>query len=151
MLYHADDGHAEIAIEAASAQAAAQEYVDTGDWGPIDETTWIDVRVWPADGERRDGEVITIELEPDDPACTHDDGHDWQSPHEIVGGISENPGCWGHGGGVIIEEVCLHCGCARTTDTWAQRRDTGEQGLRSLRYEAGKYAEQVRALRERQS
>ena len=32
-------------------------------------------------------------------------------------------------------EVCRHCGCKRTTDTWAQNRETGEQGLREVSYE----------------
>ena len=45
----------------------------------------------------------------------------------------------GHGGGVIIREVCAHCGAYQVTDTWAERSDTGEQGLRSVKYlEAGK-------------
>ena len=39
------------------------------------------------------------------------------------------------GGGVVIAEVCVQCGCKRTTDTWAQDRSTGEQGLTSVGYE----------------
>jgi hypothetical protein len=40
----------------------------------------------------------------------------------------------GHGGGVIIREVCAHCGKYRVTDTWAQRMDTGAQGLEAVEY-----------------
>ena len=34
----------------------------------------------------------------------------------------------------MITEVCAQCGRYRVTDTWAQCRDTGEQGLRSVTY-----------------
>lgn len=81
-----------------------------------------------------DREHYTIALDPDEPECIEAE-HDWRTPHEIVGGCSENPGVWGHGGGVTIHEICRHCGLQRHTDTWAQRPDTGEQGLRSVRYE----------------
>lgn len=40
-----------------------------------------------------------------------------------------------HGGGVVVREVCAVCGCYRETDSWAQRPDTGEQGLKSIAYE----------------
>jgi hypothetical protein len=75
---------------------------------------------------------VTTTIDPDEPDCTGD-GHDWQSP-EMLGGLSENPGVVGHGGGVIVTEVCAHCGRYRTTDTWAQNRSTGEQGLTSVEY-----------------
>lgn len=45
-IFLCDDGNAEIEIEADSAQDAAQEYVDGGDWGQITETIWINVHVW---------------------------------------------------------------------------------------------------------
>jgi hypothetical protein len=57
----------------------------------------------------------------------------------LVGGIEENPGVWGHGGGVVINEACVRCGCGRTTDTWAQDPSTGRQGLESVAYEEGAY------------
>lgn len=65
--------------------------------------------------------------------------HDWQAPYGIVGGIEDNPGCWGHGGGVVYHEVCMRCGLTRTTDTWAQRPDNGEQGLTAVSYDADKF------------
>lgn len=123
---------------------AAQEYVDDGDWGDQSMTSWIDVATWregweiDEDGETSevqvDEETHTIEIQPEEPDCEADK-HDWRAPFELLGGIEENPGCWGHGGGVIYREVCAHCGVYRVTDTWAQRRDTGEQGLRSIEYE----------------
>lgn len=88
------------------------------------------------DGENQ--EIITID--PDEPDCTDDDGHDWQSP-EWLGGCSENPGIWGNGGGVIIETVCMICGCKKTTDTWAQ--DHRGRRVEKVSYDEGYYAEKV--------
>ena len=53
-----------------------------------------------------------------EPECTHADGHSWHRPHEIVGGIEENPGVFGSGGGILTRDVCRHCGLIRETDTW---------------------------------
>lgn len=85
------------------------------------------------------------DLEPECPE-SEDGAHDWQAPYEIVGGIKENPGVWGNGGGVIIYGCCMRCGCRRTTDTWAQDMSTGEQGLRAVTYEPGYYADDLRRL-----
>lgn len=41
--YICDDGNGELEIEADSAQEAAQEYVDRGDWG--NDGGWVDVYV----------------------------------------------------------------------------------------------------------
>lgn len=96
-------------------------------------TIWIDVRVrCEATDEEGSATVVCHQPEPD---CADGHGHDWRAPLEIVGGIADNPGVWGHGGGVKIHEVCSHCGAHRHTDTWAQRPDTGEQGLTSVSYE----------------
>jgi hypothetical protein len=80
-----------------------------------------------------------VQLDPEEPPCGHKrhpnpEGHDWQSPHEVVGGLKENPGVQGHGGGVTIEEVCARCGTYKVTDTWAQDMTDGEQGLTSTAY-----------------
>ncbi len=145
-IYHADDGNAEIEIEAETALGAAREYVETGDWGDDrTETVWIDILVWEEGETREDGEWHTITLDPEEPECNCEDGHDWQTPYSILGGMKENPGVWGPGGGVVYNEVCMHCGCQKQTDTWAQRPDTGEQGLYSVKYTAGHYAEELKA------
>lgn len=124
---------------------AARDGADRANYNDAGGTLWIDVRVrCELTGEE---ESDTVQLDADEPECEDGEEHDWQSPVEIVGGIKENPGVWGHGGGVIIHEVCLRCGCKRTTDTWAQRPDTGEQGLHSVSYEPGVYADEVSALR----
>jgi hypothetical protein len=148
---HADDGNAELMYPDTTAEDAANEYIESGDWGDRDETQWIKVYTWiegiDAKGEivRINDESYLITLDPIEPDCDGDQEHDWQSPYEIVGGIKENPGVWGHGGGVTITEVCIHCGCERFTDTWAQNPETGEQGLTSVAYTEGKYADEVSA------
>lgn len=114
-----------IAIE------AAREWVEEGDYDDITRTIWCDADLRSETGYE---ERVTVSISPREPACRRGREHDWQSPHEIVGGLAENPGVWGHGGGVTIDEVCAHCGCERRTDTWAQRLDTGEQGLTSIEY-----------------
>ncbi len=79
------------------------------------------------DCESVPSETLTITIEPDEPQCSHDDGHVW-----------EETGVRGNGGGVICTDICAHCGTRRVTDTWAQRRDTGEQGLASTKYLAAR-------------
>lgn len=143
-----DDSGTEVDIEALTTKEAAQEYVDDGDWGESDKTWWCSVTtVELVDGEPDDDtrESHTITVDPPEPSCTAAE-HDWKSPHVIVGGLKENPGVFGSGGGVKIHEVCVHCGCERVTDTWAQNPSNGEQGLRSVAYDAHKYADEVAAL-----
>jgi len=140
-------GNAEVHYpHADSGREAAEEYVSDGDWGdPEAGTSWVGVSVWRqgqvADDDgaleevRVDYESHTITIEPEEPSCRAGHDHEWCSPYEVLGGLRENPGCWGHGGGVIVREVCRHCGVYRVTDTWAQDPDTGEQGLTGVSYE----------------
>lgn len=121
------------AESAAEAIAIARDNVDRSNYSGSTGTLWISVRVSCEEtGEVEDDDVT---LHEDEPACADDETHDWQSPHCLVGGLTENPGVHGNGGGVIITEVCRHCGTKRVTDTWAQNPDTGEQGLESVEYE----------------
>ncbi len=135
--YLSEEGEGYDAIEASSAEEAlyvARNNVDRSNYPDADERTiWIKVRVQCPETEEAD--FATVALDPDEPECDDDAGHDWQSPHRLVGGLAENPGIHGHGGGVIITRVCMRCGCKRVTDTWAQNPDTGEQGLESVSYE----------------
>ena len=137
MLYLVNDGNCAIEIDAASSSEAAQIYVDDGDWEPCNKTWWCHVTTW----QEQDGEVINQEshmvaVDPDEPSCDAD-YHEWYSPHSLVGGLKENPGVFGHGGGVVVVEICRHCGLTKTTDTWAQCRQTGIQGLTSIEYNSG--------------
>jgi len=110
------------------AQHCAEMAVGSG--GDSDQPiTWrysAEIEAVDADGDRVtvEGHGDAIEEPPAAECEEADDGeHDWCSPHEVVGGIAENPGVWGNGGGVIITEVCRHCGTYRTTDTWATGHD----------------------------
>jgi len=129
--YHYTTIEAEDAKEALSIATGA---VDGASYSVEGSTIWVDVEV----RHQLTGDSLsaTVPVHPDVPECTEGrDDHDWQVPFSVLGGLSENPGVWGHGGGVIVREVCAHCGRYRETDTWAQRPSTGEQGLTSIRYE----------------
>lgn len=136
MKYICTDGNAEIEIEADDAREAAQEYVDGGDWGSDEKTFWVTVHCTDEDG---DTERVKIEVEPTEPACEGDAEHNWQAPYEVLGGLKENPGVWGSGGGVKYTMLCKRCGCGKHVDTWAQDSNDGEQGLTSVEYVAGEY------------
>jgi len=86
-------------------------------------------------------ETGSVEIQPTEPECCDGD-HEWESPIGVVGGIKENPGVWGHGGGVVIQELCVKCGCGKTTDTWAQSCH-GEQGLHAVSYTVGQYTDAI--------
>lgn len=142
-------------IEAESLREAldqAAAWARDGDWPIDDRTIWVRVEVTATEADEDDyteSGSIRVAIDPEEPECDGGTEHDWQSPVEIVGGIAENPGVWGHGGGVTITECCMHCGCARMTDTWAQDPETGEQGLESVSYEPGRYADEIPRRAER--
>jgi hypothetical protein len=152
--YARDDSGYEMEMEGCEdAEGAAQAYVDGGDWNQEEQTgtSWVTVRGY-LKGIDCDGDECCVSefqddiaIEQPEPNCLDGENHDWQSPYSIVGGIKENPGVWGHGGGVIIKEVCMLCGCQKVTDTWAQNPSNGQQGLTSVKYTEGEYTEQVNA------
>ena len=88
---------------------------------------------WDPEAETWDRvESVTAEIDPTPPECEEDKEHDWQSPHEVVGGIEENPGVWGNAGGVIVTEVCAHCGAYKVTNTWDQSE--GPEPVTTIQY-----------------
>ena len=86
--------------------------------------------VWPV----HDGSGSTVADE-DDLPTEGDEGHAWRSPHALVGGLKENPGVFGSGGGVTIHEVCVRCGLHRHTDTWDQSWTGTGEPVETVRYE----------------
>jgi hypothetical protein len=131
-----EEGYEYETITADSADEAleiAKGNVDRSNYSEAEGTIWIDVRVRNTITGEED--CATVTLEPDAPNCEDGQDHDWCSPYSVLGGLKENPGVWGHGGGVIIKTVCAHCGCYCITDTWAQNPSNGEQGLESTTYE----------------
>jgi hypothetical protein len=131
------------------AETRAEAIAEAAEWvRDIESTIWVTAYVTEhtvdEDGDdcsedisSRSVSIDPVEpsCDPVEPSCDPGEEHDWRSPLSLLGGCEENPGVWGNGGGVIIAEVCAHCGCKRMTDTWAQRPDTGEQGLESVSYE----------------
>lgn len=139
----ADDGNYAAEYEDQdSLKEAANEYVSEDyDFENNNVTQWITVCAWNrytlGDYSLDDEESIEsfeVELPPVEPDCSEEE-HEWVSPYDVVGGLKENPGVWGKGGGVIYNEVCKHCGCLKVTDTWAQNPTNGVQGLTSVRFE----------------
>ena len=131
-----DESGEHVEIAATSAEEAAREYV-LGGWPDTEETTWwAHIHVEDPDGCV---EVVRVPVHPEEPRCTSADGHDWQTPHDLVGGSPENPGVYGSGGGVKLHEACVRCGCGRVTDTWATDPADGRQGLEAITYEPHRY------------
>lgn len=108
-------------IRATDAEEAIDKYLDGGDWTPDEGgTVWYTITACDRDGERAERKVA---FDPPEPKCTDGHSHDWASPR-----------VHGHGGGVIVHEVCTHCGLHKYTDTWATDPSDGEQGLTSVEY-----------------
>jgi hypothetical protein len=144
-----EDSGAEETIEAESMEDALEQAEKWASEGEVDTSEGtVYGTVYVRDTLTDEQEDATVTFEPAEPECTHDEGHDWQTPHEILGGIEENPGCWGHGGGVKYTEVCMRCGCGKHVDTWAQNSSTGEQGLTSTSYTEGEYADAAEKITE---
>ena len=125
-------------------QGAAEEWYSTV--YAEESTDWYDYYVYEKDA-LVDGNLDTdnydaihegtITIHPTEPTCDDDRGHNWDARQDIEGGLAENPGVWGHSGGVKINEHCTRCNATKSKDTWAQRSDTGEQGLTSISYGTG--------------
>ena len=115
-----DDAGYPHEISAETAEEAARVFVSDTDWPTESKTYWISVLV------RRDGEegaCVKVAIEPQEPDCNDGSAHAW-----------EDGTVRGNGGGVVIAERCSVCDLQRITDTWAQCRVTGEQGLESTEY-----------------
>lgn len=121
--YRVSDGNAHVPAETREqAMEIAESWIDSGDWEPEAETWWTTVHVYDDEAGEKIHEV-EHQIDPEEPECDGE-GHEWR-----------DLGTWGHGGGVVVRDRCLHCGWQRVTNTWATRPDNGEQGLRSLAFE----------------
>lgn len=98
------------------------EYLETF-W---EDVSWVRIDKNGDDIEGTEDEE-TFAVDPPEPPCRRAE-HRWRE---------ESTQC--HGGGVVIQYRCRHCGLVREYDSWAQRRDTGEQGLRSVTYDMTEY------------
>lgn len=105
-------------------------------WG-CEGDVWVDGHAYPEDEDTDRIETSLDYLPPLAPDCADGHEHEWIAPHSVLGGLKENPGVWGHGGGIVYEELCEHCHVKRVTDTWATNPINGTQGHRVVRYESG--------------
>lgn len=133
-----DDTRAVMWTAAASAAEAAAEYVEGAEWGDrLSDWRWEGraARYCVVLGRRRhliallDEQPVSVVVPADEPDCTDPEGHDWQSPHAVVGGLKENPGVWSSGATLHVTEVCTRCGWYRTrevhtADGWSRTRYT---------------------------
>lgn len=153
---------AEKAIQAEGLRDAkdqAKDWVQGGSYGDIESTIWVDVDICEQeeDGSLITVATVTVAIDPEEPPCLPDEEderlaafpidagekHRWRTPHRIVGGSKENPGVWGHAGGTMGVSVCTRCGCGKHWDGWAQRPDTGEQGLDSVSFTAKQFFDEL--------
>lgn len=137
-----DNMHLPVTTSDGAADAIAAAY-DRPD--PESPTSWIEVRTFrlgvtvedDEDGQPQPALFVLRArnlrraIDPREPA----QAHDWQSPHEVVGGIKENPGVRGNAGGVVMVEVCSRTGWYKITDTWATDPADGTQGHTSIRFQ----------------
>lgn len=128
-----DDGHLSGAVITAGDMAEAIETAtDTWQAGSFDVKCLIDVRVAALDDEGEEtGEVefVAVECGEDEPepCCVDEAGHDWQSPHEVVGGSDSNPGVWSVGGTAIeVKHCCSRCGRYRRETAYGSQRNPGQ-------------------------
>lgn len=141
-----EQGYVFDTVEADDAESALDDAgepsrCDYGDDPGTTWTTWWAVNV----DDSADYAERTYQMDEDEPECEEGKEHDWQCPPDIVGGIKENPGVWGHGGGIILKRCCMNCGCLQETDTWAQNPSNGTQGHTTVRYEPGYYSDELTA------
>lgn len=126
-----DDGSSETikAENMEEAKIKAEENWQSGSW---DGKSIISVRVAELDEDGDEtGEVewINVECGEDEPEpdCTSDDGHDWQSPYEVIGGSKENPGAWSKGGTtMVIKQCCANCGKYKRETSYGSQRGPGQ-------------------------
>lgn len=138
--YVEETGHSET-LKAASlgeALAEARSLLRAGDWGQAGSRKSIHVeavvRVLDEDGGEVGGErhPVSARIDPKPPE-PEGISHDWQSPHQVLGGMEENPGVFGKGGGAVVTEVCANTGWYRVTDGWDQSQ--GPEPVETIEYE----------------
>jgi len=112
-----------------SPRDAAEEFVYSAEWPETDETVWVRVVVRNL-GVTHDGQAVswnagryTIAVDPDEPDCTDDGGHDWVEDYTTF-----------HGGSTYTQETCAICGLRKITDGWARDPKSGAEGLHSVSY-----------------
>jgi len=134
-----DEHVSDTTVQADSLEDAlelARDWARDGSWDHRCEVDVFAVELDPLadDGrDRRGAEVgdrawTTVEVgeDPPEPECSEDE-HDWQAPHDVVGGLRENPGVWSAGGTTMtFHRVCAHCGLHRHETCHGAQRNRGQ-------------------------
>lgn len=130
--YRTGDGQVDHVFEAKDAEEAMDLAIDWWKDGSWENKSEIDIYVQeinPFDDEMtfpQEWKTIEIGEDPPEPECT-EDAHDWQAPHNIVGGLKENPGVWSLGGTTMTyHSVCSHCGLHRHETRYGAQRNPGQ-------------------------
>ena len=108
------------------AKQKLKEWAADADWCESEATVYVDYALLNDEGQTL--YEHTYRTDPTPPSCVEDqEEHDFVATVEIEGGLVENPGVWGHQGGITISTHCVHDGCNihKTVDTWA---DDGHGG-----------------------
>jgi hypothetical protein len=126
-----DSGASEI-IEADDLESAVEAAKEWASEGSYDERVMVSVYVQGIDDDGEDtDEYESAEVEagpePEAPECADGEEHEWESPHEIVGGLKENPGVWSKGGTTMtFHSVCCHCGAHKHETSYGSQRNPGQ-------------------------
>ena len=117
------------------AQAQARQQADDSDMWDLDRRGphTITVAELDDDGEEIDSASATVTIGPAVPKCVAGD-HAWAAPHDLLGGLRDNPGVAGKAGGVTIDEICSLCGLQRRIDTWDQGWTGTGQPVETVRH-----------------
>lgn len=129
---HTSDVYATSAAEAADLVREGSSWEDycflADEWD--DRETVFDS--FSLEYEDEDGDEISesfwLKIDPPEPKC------------RVLGEAPRPAHAWqerrvrGSGGGVLVEEECVHCGWRQVTDTWATNPCNGEQGHRTVRF-----------------
>jgi hypothetical protein len=126
------DGVVDHVYQAKDCQEAMQLAIDWWKDGSWENKTEIDIYVQeinPFDDDMRfpmEWETIEVGEDPPEPECT-EESHGWETPHEIVGGLKENPGVWSLGGTTMVyHSVCSHCGLQKREFKYGAQRNPGQ-------------------------
>lgn len=129
--YRCNDEQAVEVVTAEGLDEACDLAAESWRAGSWDRKCLVSVRVAELDADDREtGDACYLDVEcgrdPEPPQCVAE-AHDWQSPHEVVGGLSENPGVWSTGGTTLVfRECCGRCGAYRRTTSYGSQRDPGQ-------------------------
>lgn len=120
-------------IRAASAQDAAEKYLDGQEGNTGRKTVFWDLAVARRpiarrgvrpEPSRQDWHTKTVIQHPTPPACVKGrKRHDW-----------EDGQVYASGGGVAYTDTCSRCGARKRVDTWGSHPENGTQGWRVIEY-----------------